>query len=60
MFICHADMLKLYQERKLDEVMSSHVTVCPVIAEPNYDMVADAPKVTNSEAFQIYRGSYPT
>ena len=45
-------MLKLYQERKLDEVMSSHVAVYPVVAKANYDMVGDAPKLTNLEAFQ--------
>ena len=44
-------MLKLYQERKSDEVMSSHVAVCPVVAEANHDMMGDAPKLTNSEAF---------
>ena len=45
-------MLKLYQERKSDEEMSSQVAVYPVVAEANHDMVGDAPKLTNSEAFQ--------
>ena len=47
----HVNMLKLYQERKSDEVMSSHVAVCPVVAEANHDMMGDASKLTNLEAF---------
>ena len=47
----HVNMLKLYQERKSDEVMSSHVAVCPVVAEANHDMMDDTPKLTNLEAF---------
>ena len=39
--LCHVSMLKFYQEKKSDEVMSSHVAVCPVVAEPNHDMVDD-------------------
>ena len=50
--LCYVNVLKLYQERKSDEVMSSHVAVCPVVAEANHDMVGDAPKLTNLEAFQ--------
>ena len=49
---CHVNMLKLYQERKSDEVMFSHIAVCPVFAEANHDIVGDAPKHSNSEAFQ--------
>ena len=52
-------MLKLYQERKSDEEMSSQVAVYPVVAEANHDMVGDAPKLTNLEAFQNLN-SYPT
>ena len=44
--------MRCYQERKSDEVMSSHVAVCSVVVEANHDMVGDEPKLTNSEAFQ--------
>ena len=51
--LCHINMLILYQQRKSEEeTMPSSVAVCSVVAEASHDMVGDAPKLTNSEAFQ--------